>query len=186
MLFVTTNKHKVDRANAELEKYGISVVHKAFEMQEMQISNGEQIVRCKAQQAFERFQQPLLVNDDFWKITALRGFPGVNMKQCNDYLVGEDWLRLMQGIENREVIKEMYYCVVDQQGKMTTVVGQHTYEMLQEVRGVCMRGPVLTVIAQPGSTTSIAEDMKNNLWNEQKDDLYERLAKAIQDSTTNE
>ncbi len=148
-------------------------------MQEIQSANGNAIVRDKAAQAYNHFQQPILVNDDTWSISALRGFPGTGMKLCNDFLVAEDWLRLMRGIEDRRIFLISYYAYHDGKSVKTAVVKRERH-FLNEIRGTHPTSPCLQVIATPGSQISIAEEIATGREVERDNtDFWRDLAEII-------
>ncbi len=158
ILFVTTNEYKFSKAMSNLRQQGIALTHEFLEMKEIQSSSGEEIVRDKAKQAYEHFKQPIVVNDDTWSIPALRGFPSTGMKLCNDFLIADDWLRLMHGIDDRRINLHSYYAYHDGQ-TIQTIVGKEEKYFLSESRGNYQKSPCLQVIAKIGSTTSIAEEI---------------------------
>ncbi len=104
------------------------------DIDEIQGENAEEIVAHKARAAFEIAQKPVVVTDDSWAILALGGFPGAYMKSINHWFQPEDFLRLMHGIENRDVILHQYVAYHD--GLETTVFGHDIPgKMLHEARG---------------------------------------------------
>jgi len=159
IIYATTNKDKHYKAQINLKPYGISLSHQKLEMQEMQTSSGDEIVRHKAEQAFEHFQQPVLVNDDSWSIPALGGFPSTGMKLCNDFLVAEDWLRLMKGVADRRIFLLSYYAYYD--GKsIKTIMGRDERFFLEKAKGKHPGAPCLEVVARKNTHLSIAEEIK--------------------------
>lgn len=175
VLFVTTNKDKFQKAKVNLESYGINVVQQPLEMTELQSESGELIVRHKAEQAFTAFQRPLLVNDDTWSVPALKGFPSTNMKTCNTYLTAEDWLRLMDGLDDRRIFLTAYFAYHD--GESITVSSfEEERRFLDKPQGTNSNAPVLEVIARPGRMQSMAEEIANGL---QVDEHVQRHWQAL-------
>lgn len=156
--YVTTNIDKFNRAQAGLNQFGIQLVHAPLEVQEPQSTSGEEIVRHKVQQAYEHFKQPVLANDDTWLVPALRGFPSTDMKMCNEYLIADDWLRLMGGIEDRRVFLYSYFAYHDGE-RIHTIFSKDENYFLTEVRGEHPNAPCLQVIARAGSDKSLAEQI---------------------------
>ncbi|MEP7167524.1 MAG: non-canonical purine NTP pyrophosphatase, partial [Candidatus Woesebacteria bacterium] len=156
--YVTTNIDKFNKAKVNLATYNILLLHETLEMDEPQTSDGDKIVRQKAEQAYEYFKKPVLVNDDTWSIPALRGFPGTGMKLCNDFLIAEDWLRLMEGKSDRRIQLVSYFAYHD--GKTIQVVSaKDERRILYEVRGIHKKSPCLEVIAHADRTISMAEEI---------------------------
>ena len=180
ILYVTTNEDKFNKAKLNLEEYGINLSHQILEMEEIQSSSGEQIVRNKAEQAFAYFKKPVLVNDDTWSIPALRGFPSTGMKLCNDFLVAQDWLRLLHGVVDRRVFLYSHYAYHDGTKIHTTLVKDTKY-FLNEVRGEHSKSPCLQVIAEIDSKISIAEEIAmGRKVEKQNSDFWKKLALILQ------
>jgi inosine/xanthosine triphosphate pyrophosphatase family protein len=158
IIFATTNQDKFNKARINLAPYGIKLAHQPLEMPEIQSSKGEEIARNKAEQAFKYFKAPVLVNDDTWSIPALRGFPSTGMKLCNDFLLAEDWLRLMRGISDRRVLLLSYYAYHDGT-RIRTIMGKEERYFLNSVQGEHQKSPCLQVIAKTGSDISLAEEI---------------------------
>lgn len=160
IIYVTTNSDKFHKAQVNLGTHGILLEQKVFEMQEIQSSSGEEIVKLKAQQAFQKFGKPLIVNDDTWSIPTLRGFPSTGMKLCNDFLKAEDWLRLMSNFkgDDRKVFLISYYVYHDGKNVYTITCQDERY-FLNKPMGAHKRSPCLEVIARKGNKLSVAEEI---------------------------
>lgn len=104
LLYVTGNKDKFSEGVLLMKKYRYTCVQQKADIQELQDTDGEAIARHKAEQAYQLFKKPLIINDSTWMIPALNNFPGALMKYTNDCFTAEDWLRLMNGVEDRRVI----------------------------------------------------------------------------------
>ena len=57
----------------------------------------------KAEQAYRLIGSSLIVNDSSWFIPALNGFPGAYMNDINKWFKPADFIRLMHGINDREI-----------------------------------------------------------------------------------
>lgn len=101
ILFATTNKRKVWQANTALESFGIIVEPVDIEVNEIQSADPEKIGIAKARAAYEVAKLPVVVNDQFWSIPALNGFPGGYMKEVNDWFESEDFLTLLENKSDR-------------------------------------------------------------------------------------
>jgi XTP/dITP diphosphohydrolase len=161
-LFITTNSDKFNKTKINLHQYGIQLVQEHLEMQEIQTSNGEEIARQKAIQAYEHFRQPVLVNDDTWEIRALKGFPSTAMKLCNEFLTADDWLRLMQGKMDRHVRLVSHYAYNDGQS-IRTLHNVDERIFLSQSRGIHTKSSCLQVIGRVGSSMSIAEEIERGI-----------------------
>lgn len=145
--FATTNREKLQIAQSVCAKSnsGISVQPVILEIDEIQGEDPEIIVRDKAKRAFEQFGKAVVVSDDSWDIRALNGFPGAYMKSINHWFIPEDFIRLMQGINDRHITLHQYLAYTD--GTMTKVFHNDlTGQIISEVRGKNEKSPNETVI----------------------------------------
>lgn len=114
LLFVTGNKDKFADAQSILGNYGFKTIQKKIDLEEVQEIDGEKIALHKAVQAFAQLKQPLFVNDTIWMIPAINNFPGAFMKYTNDCFNPEDWLRLMNGLDDRRIIMREILVFIDE------------------------------------------------------------------------
>jgi non-canonical purine NTP pyrophosphatase (RdgB/HAM1 family) len=73
LVFVTSNLGKLREAEAVL---GVSLDHRALDLEEIQSLDLEEVVSHKASAAFERLGRPVLVEDTSLELNGLEGFPG--------------------------------------------------------------------------------------------------------------
>lgn len=96
IIFVTGNPRKIEEATAVLAKYDTKMEAKSLDINEIQHSDPRQISETKAREAYKKLGKPIVVNDSFWEIPALGGFPGGYMKEVNAWLSAQDFLNLMR------------------------------------------------------------------------------------------
>lgn len=111
--YVTGNPDKLRAATELLIPYQISVRQGLVDITEIQSDSIKAIAINKAEQAFAALHQRLFVNDAGWHIAALKGFPGPFMRHINDWFSTDDFLRLMQGHQNRAVVLEEVIAYID-------------------------------------------------------------------------
>jgi inosine/xanthosine triphosphate pyrophosphatase family protein len=99
--YITENNHKFETVGSFFEKQGIEISQKVLPIYEIQSNDGIEIAISKAKQAWEIIKEPLFVNDAFWIIPSLKGFPGPYMKYINDWFEPDDFLKLMNGKNDR-------------------------------------------------------------------------------------
>lgn len=155
LYYITSNKEKLRVAAKYLLPFDVKVEGKHLEFVEMQSDDIAEIAIQKAKQAYKEVGQPLFVNDAGWYITALGGFPGPFMKYINQWLTSSDLLKLMAGLDNREIIFREVICYIDQ-NQTKTFVG--------EIKGVVLgrdtaptEVPSRSIISLSSSHKSIAE-----------------------------
>jgi len=73
LVFVTSNLGKLREAE---EVLGTKLEHHALDLQELQSLDLEEVVRGKATSAYQRLQQPVLVEDTSLELAGMGGFPG--------------------------------------------------------------------------------------------------------------
>ena len=83
---------------------GIVVEQLVLPINEIQSADGLLIAQHKADEAFRQAGRPaVVINDAFWTIPALNGFPGGYMKEMQAWFTPADWLRLMSGLADRRI-----------------------------------------------------------------------------------
>ncbi|MDO4773538.1 MAG: non-canonical purine NTP pyrophosphatase [Candidatus Saccharibacteria bacterium] len=102
--FATGNQRKIEEASSVLAQYGIVINPVSLSIDEIQHTNPIKITEHKVKAAYEALGCPLVVNDSSWEIPALSGFPGGYMKDIAQWLTAEDFLRLMDGRQDRRII----------------------------------------------------------------------------------
>jgi XTP/dITP diphosphohydrolase len=154
-LFVTSNEHKVQTAQAVCSQFGIKFTHQAHDLTEIQADDGEVIALDKARQAFEYYKQPVAVTDDNWLIPALNGFPGPYMKYMNQWLTPDDFINLTRKLKDRRIIMRqiIVYRDKDQEKVFSTDIPG---VLLKEPRGTSII-PHFAVISFDGGKHSAAE-----------------------------
>lgn len=100
VVFATGNSRKISEANSSLAPYGIEVISKKVEIDEIQHHDPIEVTKAKAVAAYSALQCPVVVSDTSWSIPALGGFPGAYMKDVASWLQPEDWMALMSRHED--------------------------------------------------------------------------------------
>lgn len=142
--FVTSNPEKIQIAQTVCAEANLDVKPVSLEIDEIQGEDPEMIVRDKAERAYEKLGMPVVVSDDTWDISALRGFPGAYMKSINYWFTPEDFIRLMDGVEDRRITLHQYLAYTD--GTITEVFRNDIEgQIINEVRGKSEKSPNMTV-----------------------------------------
>ncbi|HEY8999620.1 MAG TPA: non-canonical purine NTP pyrophosphatase [Candidatus Saccharimonadales bacterium] len=132
--FITGNQIKFNLAAESLREFGVKLERLTIDFEEIQSETGEPIARHKAQQAFEQLNRPLVVNDDYWIIPALKGFPGPYMKSINTWFTPEDWLHLTKDLDDRRIILRQVVVYQDAHEQKLFAVDLEGI-LLREIRG---------------------------------------------------
>lgn len=114
--FVSGNQRKQAEARAVLATYGIAVKPCQVAIDEIQHDDPQAIARAKARAAYAAIGRPVVVNDSFWEIPALGGFPGGYMKQIAQWLTAADFLALMRNKADRRIFLHDTVVYNDQSG----------------------------------------------------------------------
>ena len=101
--FITTNDGKYKIAQEVLGKYGVDVLQKELYLPEIQSDKVEDVASYAAKYAAQKLKESVFVTDVGYYIEALNGFPGPFVKHINQWLSGEDFIKLMEGKSNRKV-----------------------------------------------------------------------------------
>jgi XTP/dITP diphosphohydrolase len=173
LAFVTGNARKVADLEGALQPYDIKVEQLDLPVDEIQGTDPEKIALHKAKEAFRLAGRSVLVNDVFWNITALRGFPGPYMHDIAGWLKPEDWLALMQDKTDRSVSRTQSVVYYDgKRSKIFTKVYWAT--MITEPRGIG-DSSIGQLLMNVGDTRTFAErrdagdttlPAEENIWHE--------------------
>lgn len=160
ILFVTGNKRKRKQAQDALEPFGIEVVSQDCDVDEIQSRDPKKIAVAKAKAAYEVLQQPLAVNDHFWSIHALNGFPGGYIKDINQWFSAEDYLKLLENKDDRRTTLTEHVIYYDGKNIKDFTVEFHG-KFIREKRGI---GHVSAeqIVVFDGSDKTIAEHIDLN------------------------
>lgn len=102
LLFITSNKGKVEEARELLSKLNIEIVQRNLKYPEIQSNSLEEIARYGAEYCYAELRKPLFVEDSGLFIKSLNGFPGPYSSYVFKTIGNIGLLKLMQGIEERE------------------------------------------------------------------------------------
>ncbi len=164
VIFSTGNATKYRLASQTCEKYGINLVQKHINIDEIQSEEPKKIVLDKATKAFAVLKKPVVVSDDSWAFQGLKGFPGPYMSSINHWFTPEDFLRLTLPLTDRSVILTQYIVYQTENGqKLFAALSRG--ELLKEIRGTSIH-PNHTLITMEGdSGLSIAEVYNSDIDN---------------------
>lgn len=142
--FATTNQEKMLIAQTVCSKFDINVEQTSIDIDEIQGEDPIVIVQDKARRAYESLSKPVIVSDDSWDIPALNGFPGPYMKSINKWFRSDDFLRLMNGINDRTIILHQLLAYYD--GTIIKVFSNDIHgKVTDKPRGKNHRSPNMTV-----------------------------------------
>lgn len=161
--FITGNNHKFYTASKVCEQFGVDLEQVEVDIDEIQHSDGVKVAEAKAKDAFETIKRPLVINDQFWSIPALGGFPGAYMKDVTHWLTTEDFLQLMKDKDDRSIYRDetvVYYDGADIKVFTHRRIGQFVLSPRGETKS--SHGRVVEMEGEGGLT--IAEVVDRGNW----------------------
>ena len=156
--YVTGNKNKFANSRTFFDGYGISLNQVEVKIYEIQSDNSLDIAKSKVEQAWNSIKKPLFVNDAYWMIPSLNGFPGPYMKYINQWFKPEDFINLMQGKKDRTIILRDTIVYKDE-NEVKVFTNDHTGEVLDKPYEGKFRFPSDVVISLSKSKKSVAEEV---------------------------
>lgn len=99
----TGNTTKFEIAKSVLSEYNVVPVQQKIETPEIQSVSNKEICEYSARYAYTIIQQPVVVTDVGYYISALNGFPGPYVKYINKWLTADHILRMLEGVSDRHV-----------------------------------------------------------------------------------
>lgn len=176
LIFVTSNKEKIDSAKRNLNPLGIEFESQNLHIVEIQSNSMEEIVLDKAQKAYAQLQVPLFVSDHGWSITALKGFPGPYMRSMNDWLTPQDFLTLTAPYDNKEIFRQELLCYIDSHGE-TIFRADVKGRILPEPKGE--GHPATTIVTLSKSGKSVAECIAEGINAYDENPIWDEFAKFL-------
>jgi XTP/dITP diphosphohydrolase len=160
LAFVTGNQRKFRDMLHALEPLGIEVEQLKLEIDEIQSDDGTKVALAKAKAAFRMAGRPVVINDSYWSIPTLKGFPGAYMSSVAKWLTAEDFLRLMEGKTDRSICCTENLVYYD--GKRSKVFSRDYWgNFIHEPRGETQHD-IDKVIVLNGQEQTIAENERQN------------------------
>jgi len=131
---VSGNADKLRHARAACDLFDIHLEQLELPVDEIQSHDAEKIALHKAKQAYRLANRPVLVQDSYWNIIALRGFPGAYMHDVSAWFKPEDFLKLMEDKPDRTAV--CTHTVVYYDGKHAKTFSKDFIRQIsQEARG---------------------------------------------------
>ncbi|HSX17189.1 MAG TPA: non-canonical purine NTP pyrophosphatase [Patescibacteria group bacterium] len=173
LAFVTGNARKMRDMQAACEQLNIEVEQLNLPIEEIQSHDPEAVVLAKAKHAYKLAGRPVVVNDTFWNILALRGFPGAYMAHVAEWFRPEDFLKLLEGKADRTIIGTDTLAYYD--GNRSKLFTQdHTGKLTTEPHGqgrsidqiLIINGEQKTVAEVQEQEGRSCIDPDNNIWHD--------------------
>lgn len=134
LVFSTSNSEKFLVAKHACSHFGIQLIQKNVDINEIQDEDPEKVARDKAVRAYEATKHPIVITDDSWALLGLKGFPGVYMHSINEWFTPEDFLRLVLPLKNRKVVYTQFLIYTDGY-KQKVFTRQNRGTLLKGIRG---------------------------------------------------
>lgn len=104
LAFVTGNARKFRDMQQVFAAFDMPLEQLVLPVDEIQSQDIEDVAVKKAKAAYRLAKRPVVVQDTFWSILALHGFPGAYMADMVQWLKADDFLRLMQDKSDRTIV----------------------------------------------------------------------------------
>jgi non-canonical purine NTP pyrophosphatase (RdgB/HAM1 family) len=170
VIFSTGNEVKLQEATEACRPFDINIIHRKLDVEEIQSHDPMKIAVHKAKTAYDLVLKPVVINDSFWEITALNGFPGGYMKDIFEWFSTEDFINLMQGKADRRV--SVTECVIYQDSTMTKLITKKYWgEIAKQPSGIGNSFEKVAVfngmtIGEHHRLGKFAYDPKDYIWND--------------------
>ncbi len=100
--FASSNSNKYREIEQILSHYGVESHFVKMSLQEIQSESVHRIAKAKSTNAFEYLQKPVIIEDDGFYISSLKGFPGQYSSFVYKTLGNQGLLKLMENRTNRK------------------------------------------------------------------------------------
>lgn len=134
IIFATGNNGKIAtlKRNLKSENVDLVVIQKRLELIEPQAATAAEVAVVKARQAYKILNQPVLVDDSSFHISALGGFPGPYIKYMLETLGTDGIMRFMHGQKDRSAYFMSSLVFIDENGREHAFDGQDEKGMIVE------------------------------------------------------
>jgi inosine triphosphate pyrophosphatase len=106
LVFITGNQHKADLLAKWLD---MPVTHHKLNLDELQSLDLHEVVEHKVRQAYDKLQQPVLVEDVALTFVAMGRLPGTLIKWFLEELGVEGLCKIADGLEHRKAVASICY-----------------------------------------------------------------------------
>lgn len=113
LTFITANAGKAKYLS---DYFHIPIAHIKLDLPEIQSMDLQEIVKDKAQRAFDIVKKPVLVEDVSLIFKSLNKLPGPFIKWFLDSLGNDGLCKLVDKLENREAYAEVKFALCDEYG----------------------------------------------------------------------
>jgi len=112
LVYLTTNKHKVEEAKRHfIKRYGfdLEIQNPDFEVIEIQASSSIEVVKYSVKYGAEKLKRPVLKSDTSLYIDYLGGLPGPYNAYFDKQIGVEKFLDMMKNVKNRKARLEHFF-----------------------------------------------------------------------------
>jgi inosine/xanthosine triphosphate pyrophosphatase family protein len=170
---VTGSPRKVVYLKRACEEFAIPVEQLDLPIDEIQHDDPEKIALHKAKQAHRLAGRPVVINDTYWSILSLRGFPGAYAHHVVKWFKPVDWLALMKDKKDRSIVCTGTLVYYD--GKRSKIFSRDRHgTIIEEARGGAKGSSLEHVVVMQGfeghTMAEMAEqdvpsfDPKESIW----------------------
>lgn len=159
---------------------GIDIKQKILDIPEIQSESIEEVAIDKARKAFGQIKQPLFINDSGWMIAALKGFPGPYMKYINNWFSPRDFLKLMDGEDDRTVTLRQVIVYMDQNTQKVFTFDSKG-RMLSTTSGEGRSSDTVITFSKDDTSIAEAKEKGTNLLEEEKK-LWESFSSWLKET----
>ena len=110
LFFVTSNNHKFQEAKKILHDFGINLKFFQSKLEEIQSDSLKEIAENKAEQAFQKCKNPVIIEDDGLFIESLNGFPGPYSSYVFDTIGNDGILKLVKHNRKAKFVSVISFC----------------------------------------------------------------------------
>ena len=138
LVYLTTNPHKIEEANALLvKKYGLKLkmMKPGFDVLEIQAKTCGEVAKFSAKYGADKLGAPVLKSDSGLYIDALGGLPGPYNAYFDKQIGVETFLKMMKDIKNRQARLEHCFAYCEPGKEAVLFTGGGTGKIAYEARG---------------------------------------------------
>ncbi len=179
LFMVTSNIHKFVETREFAKEYGIKLIQKNIDIQEIR-GTLEDIIMAKAKKAYEEIKTPVICDDSGFFIDSLNDFPGEFSRFVIEKIGNEGIIKLMENKESKGAEFRCMACYFDG-SNFKLSLGIVRGKVIDEIRGRFGFGYDPIFIPE-GFTKTFAEDFEIKMKTSHRKKAFTGLFKKISET----
>ncbi len=166
--FISGNQRKIENLHLFLDPYGASFDSTSLDLLEIQSHDMFEVGKNKAMSAYDRLHTPVIINDSWWSIHSLNGFPGPYMKDINQWLSAQDIWNMVKEKEDRSLTLTDIYVGADSEGNLSIFSAKFPASFVPPKIEARSLDDIVIFTGASNVISKMTNDERVNIWSKKK------------------